>query len=137
MPVIKPVYTAVSTTPVASGGTIGTVVTPAATRFFASVAAGDIAGGVTTILAGSFVNDDNDPVTVLPTLSTNEYFNVYVNGVLQQSSLSTVTPASLVLDTTDISVGVPVILEVASFANVTSTITTQPTISTPVITINT
>lgn len=135
MPVIKPVFTATSTTPVATGGTIDTVVTPATTRFFAAVAAGDIGAAVTTILAASFVDDADAPVAALPTLTTNEYFNVYINGVLQQSSLSTVTPASLVLDTVDIGVGVPVILEVASFANVASAITTQPTISAPVITI--
>lgn len=135
MPVIKPVYTATSTTPVASGGAVGTVVTPATSRYFAAVAAGDIGAVVTTILAASFVDDADAPVVALPTLATSEYFNVYVNGVVQQSSLSTVTPASLVLNTNVISVGVPVILEVASFANVASTITTQPAISTPVITI--
>ncbi|MDF9841467.1 MULTISPECIES: DUF4183 domain-containing protein [unclassified Paenibacillus] len=135
MPLIKPVFTATSTTPVATGGAIGTVVTPAATRFFATVAAGDVGPVVTTITAASFVDDANAPVVDLPTLTSNEYFNVYVNGVLQQKSLSTVSPASLVLDTNAIAVGVPVSLEVASFANVASSITTQPTISTPVITI--
>ncbi|TKH45887.1 hypothetical protein C1I60_05445 [Paenibacillus terrae] len=137
MPVIKPVYTAVATAPVSSGGVVTTTVSPVTTNFFATVTAGDIAGGVTTLLAASFVDDANAPVVALPTLSADDYFNVYVNGVLQQASLSTLTPASLVLATTDISVGVPVTLAVASFGNTASSITTQPTISAPTVTINT
>ncbi|MGE6575733.1 DUF4183 domain-containing protein [Paenibacillus xylanexedens] len=135
MAVIKPVYTATSTTPVASGGAIGTVVTPATTRYFAAVAAGDIGETTITIAATSFVDDADAPVVAFPALTASQTYNVYVNGVMQQSSLSTVTTTSLVLDTVDISVGVPVTLEIASFANTVSTITTQPTISTPVITV--
>lgn len=33
MPIIKPVYTAVATAPVATGGAVTTTVTPAVTRF--------------------------------------------------------------------------------------------------------
>ncbi|MET3207427.1 UNVERIFIED_CONTAM: hypothetical protein ABIC26_000361 [Paenibacillus sp. PvR008] len=137
MPVIKPVYTAVATAPVASGGVVTTTVSPAVTNFFSAVTAGDIAGGVTTLLAASFVDDADAPVVALPVLSAGDYFNVFVNGVLQQATLSTLTPASLVLATTDIAVGVPVTLAVASFDNTVSSITTQPAISAPTITIST
>ncbi|MGE6575734.1 DUF4183 domain-containing protein [Paenibacillus xylanexedens] len=137
MAVIKPVVIATSTTPVASGGAIGTVVTPATTRYFAAVAAGDIGATTITIAATSFVDDADAPVVTFPTLTASQYFNVYVNGMLQQSSLSTISTTSLVLNTVDISVGVPVILEIANFANAVSTITTQSTISTPVVTITT
>ncbi|GJM73458.1 hypothetical protein HMSSN036_56740 [Paenibacillus macerans] len=90
-----------------------------------------------TIPAGSFVDDTDTAVTALPALTGSDFFNVYVNGVIQQQSLSTLTTASLVLATTDISAGVPVQLEVNSFGDVTSTITTQPIISAPTITITT
>ncbi|MBW7474758.1 DUF4183 domain-containing protein [Paenibacillus oenotherae] len=135
MPVIKPVYTAISTAPVATGGVVTTTVNPVVSRFFATITAGMIGATDTTIPAASFIDDAEDPVTTLPALTADDYANVYVNGVLQQSSLSTITTTELVLGATDISVGVPVLLEIASFTNTSSNITTQPTISAPTITI--
>ncbi|RED58561.1 DUF4183 domain-containing protein [Cohnella lupini] len=134
MPVIKPVYTAVSTAPVASGGVIATAVNPVVTRYFAVITAGMITTD-TTIPAASFVDDADGPVVALPDLTADGYFNVYINGVLQQGALSTLTTASLVLDAIDIGVGVPILLEVASFSNTTSSLTTPQTISAPTITI--
>jgi hypothetical protein len=134
MPVIKPVYTAVSTAPVASGGVITTAVNPVVTRYFAVITAGMITTD-TTIPAASFVDDADDPIVALPALTVDDYFNVYVNGVLQQGALSTLTTASLVLDAIDIGEGVPILLEVASFSNTTSSLTTPQTISAPTITI--
>ncbi|EES75238.1 hypothetical protein POTG_00469 [Paenibacillus sp. oral taxon 786 str. D14] len=135
MPVIKPVFTAVASAPVASGGEVTTVVTPTVTRYFATLTADMIGATETTIPAASFVDDADSPITELPELTGTDYFNVYINGVLQQSSLSTLTTASLVLDTVDLIAGVPVQIEVGSFSNVVSTITTPPTISAPTITI--
>ncbi|CAM4475223.1 DUF4183 domain-containing protein [Paenibacillus phoenicis] len=135
MPVIKPVFTAVASAPVASGGEVTTVVTPTVTRYFATLTADMIGATETTIPAASFVDDADAPITELPELTGTDYFNVYINGVLQQSSLSTLTTASLVLDTVDLIAGVPVQIEVGSFSNVVSTITTPPTISAPTITI--
>ncbi|RCX16992.1 uncharacterized protein DUF4183 [Fontibacillus phaseoli] len=135
MPVIKPVFTAVSTAPVATGGVITTAITPDTSRYFVTLTAGMIGATETTIPAASFVDDANGPVAALPTLAASDYFNVYINGVLQQASLSTLTTASLVLDTVDLTAGIPIQLEVASFSTVASNITTQPTISAPTITI--
>ncbi|GAA0137270.1 DUF4183 domain-containing protein [Paenibacillus sp. YSY-4.3] len=138
MPVIKPVFTATASAPVASGGAITTTINPVTTRYFAAITAGMIGATDTTIPADSFTNDDDTPITDLPTITAaNDYFNVYINGVLQQNSLSTLTTASLVLATTDLLVGTPVTLEVASFAGAASDLTTPPTISAPDITINT
>ncbi|MNP53417.1 hypothetical protein D3C76_1478940 [compost metagenome] len=89
----------------------------------------------TTIPAASFLDDADAAVVALPAITAADYINVYINGMLQQGALSTLTTASLVLDTTDIAVGVPIVLEVANFTNTTSTITTPPTISAPTITI--
>jgi hypothetical protein len=135
MPVIKPVYTAVATAPVSTGGVITTAVTPVVSRYVAIITAGMIGATDTTIPAASFTDDAGAPVVALPVVTGDDYINVYVNGFLQQSSLSTLTTADLVLDATDISVGVPVLLEFADFADTTSTITTQPAISAPTVTI--
>lgn len=138
MPVVKAVFTATASAPVATGGTITTTINPVTTRFFATITAGMIGATETTIPAASFTDDDDAPITELPTIAaTNDYFNVYINGVLQQNSLSTLTTASLVIAATDLLIGTPVTIEVASFAGAASDLTTPPTISAPDITINT
>ncbi|PPQ48885.1 hypothetical protein C5G87_09705 [Paenibacillus peoriae] len=135
MPIVKPVFTAVATAPVSTGGAITTTVTPTTTRFFATITAGMIGATVTTIPAASFVDDANAPVVNLPTLTANDTSSYSVNGLVQQSSLFTLSTTSLVIDSTDISVGVPVIIEISNFSGTASTISTQPTISAPTITI--
>ncbi|QYK68757.1 MULTISPECIES: DUF4183 domain-containing protein [Paenibacillus] len=135
MPIVKPVFTAVATAPVSTGGAITTTVTPTTTRFFATITAGMIGATETTIPAASFVDDANAPVVNLPTLTATDTSNYSVNGLVQQSSLFTLSTASLVIDSTDISVGVPVIIEISNFSGTASTISTQPTISAPTITI--
>ncbi|MBQ4900982.1 DUF4183 domain-containing protein [Paenibacillus sp. Marseille-P2973] len=135
MPVIKPVFTAVASAPVSTGGVITTSITPSITRYFATITAAMIGATDTTIAAASFTDDADAAITALPALAASDYFNVYINGVLQQASLSTLSTASLVLDTVDLIEGVPVQLEIGSFTGVTSDITTQPVISAPTITI--
>lgn len=135
MPVIKPVFFATATAPVASGGAITTSVTPVVSRYFATITAGMIGATDTTIPAASFADDTDAPIAALPTVTAADYLNVYINGVLQQSSLSTLTTANLVLATIDLTAGIPVLVEVADFGGTTSAITTQPTISAPTITI--
>lgn len=135
MPVIKAVFTATASAPVASGGVVTTTVNPVVTRYFSAVTAAMIGATETTIPAANFVDDANAAIVALPPIGADEYFNVYVNGVLQQNSLSTLTTASLVLNTIDVLEGTPVILEIGNFTNTSSSITTQPTISAPTITI--
>lgn len=137
MAVIKPVFTATASAPVASGGAVTTTLNPDTTRYFATLTAGMLGATNTTIPAGSFVNDSDTAITALPALTANDYFNVYINGVLQQQSLSTLATDSLVLGATtpDLSAGTPIQLEIVSFANVSSTLSTPPDISAPVITI--
>lgn len=136
MPVIKPVYTAVASAPVATGGVISTSVTPEVTRYFATITADMIGAVSTTMPAASFVDDADAAITAFPALTGTDYSNVYINGVLQQSSIGTLTTAQLVLNTTEVPAGVPILVEISSFADTTSTITTQPTISAPVIIIS-
>lgn len=131
---IKLFVTATASVPVATGGTISTTVDPAVTRFNAFITAGMITTD-TTILAASFLDDNGDPIVALPAPPTDGYYNVFVNGVLQEGGLSTLTTASLVLATTAAVAGTPVVLEVADFSTTSSTITVEPTISAPDITI--
>ncbi|MCD1261494.1 DUF4183 domain-containing protein [Paenibacillus athensensis] len=137
MPVslIKPYITAVASAPVATGGTVETTVSPAVTRFVAVIDAGMIGATDTTIPAASFVDDDGNAITDLPAPPTDGYYNVYVNGMLQEGGLSALTTAELTLATIAIPEGAPVVLEVADFSNTTSAITVEPTISAPIITI--
>ncbi|WMT38930.1 DUF4183 domain-containing protein [Paenibacillus sp. D2_2] len=137
MGVIKPVFTATATAPFASGGEVTTTLNPDTTRYFAALTAAMLGATNTTIPAGSFVDDSDSPIIALPALTANDYFNVYINGVLQQLSLSTLTTDSLVLNATtpDLSEGTPIQLEIVSFSNVTSTLSTPPDISAPIITI--
>lgn len=134
MPVIKPVIVAVSSAPVSTGGVIATTVSPTVARFYAAITAAMIVGGVTTIPAASFLDDADAPVAALPVPATNGYYNVYINGILQQGGLSTLTAVSLALASGDFVEGTPVLLEVGTFGG-DSTLTTQPTISAPTITI--
>ncbi|WP_206917289.1 DUF4183 domain-containing protein [Alicyclobacillus acidoterrestris] len=132
---IKLYVAAVSDAPTATGGTVTTTVSPVVTRFHAPVSADMIGTTDTTIPAASFTDDAGNAVTTLPSPPTDGFFNVYVNGVLQQSGLSTLSTDSLVLATTGITAGTPVVLEVSDFSNTTSEITAEPTISAPTITV--
>jgi len=132
---IKIFITAVASTPVATGGTVETTVSPDVTRYVAVIDAGMIGATDTTIPAASFVDDAGNAITDLPDPPTNGYYNVYANGMLQEAGLSVLTTTDLTLATIDVPEGAPVVLEVADFGSTTSTITVEPTISAPTITV--
>ncbi|MBD0383446.1 DUF4183 domain-containing protein [Paenibacillus sedimenti] len=133
---IKLFVTATASTPVATGGVVTTTVDPNVTRFNATITAGMITTD-TTIPAASFLDDNGDAIANLPAVPTAGYINVYVNGLLQEGGLSTLTTASLVLATTAALAGTPVVLEVVDYSTTSSSITTEPTISAPTITVTT
>lgn len=104
---------------------VSTNLNPEVTSFF-HVTTVDTEGGATlTLDPADFFQDDGTEVTELPELATdNSYFNVYVNGVLQMSELSTYTPGaagigSLVInvpeDDTPILANSPIVLKVVNF----------------------
>lgn len=136
MAVVKPVYTAIATQPVATGGVVTTTITPVVSRLLAFITAGMVSETETTIPAASFVDDAGAPVTTLPTITAEDYFDVYVNGIPQQASLSTLSTENLILDDTTIGTGVPILLMVTNFQSSSSTLSTPPEISTPTITIS-
>lgn len=117
-----------------------TDVVDAASRFQAIVSAAmiDSGAGTTTIPDTSFLNDAGDPVIAggLPLNVPGGYFNVFVNGVLQQGGLSTLGISAHVLATADIYEGTPVVLEFHNYTGTTSTSTSTPnlTVSTTILT---
>ncbi|NEU30290.1 DUF4183 domain-containing protein [bacterium LRH843] len=101
---------------------VDTQITPDVQRFVATVTA-DMITTNTVIPATAFSDDSGTALAAdgLPDIAadTDVYFNVYINGVLQQGELSTLTPAELTIDTVDILVGTPVVLEVVQITGTT------------------
>ncbi|MBY0200446.1 DUF4183 domain-containing protein (plasmid) [Priestia megaterium] len=131
MPIIKPVYTATST--VTGDVTVATTtsLTPAPARFTVFVTAPMVAGGITSIPAASFIDDTGAAITTLPAVTANSYANVYINGVIQPTSVYTLSTTALNIDD-EVSVGAPVIVE---FVTHTATSTSTPTSTLGVTTI--
>ncbi|MFQ6390945.1 DUF4183 domain-containing protein [Priestia aryabhattai] len=131
MPIIKPVYTATST--ITGDVTVATTtsLTPAPARFTVFVTAPMVAGGITSIPAESFIDDTGAAITTLPAVTANSYANVYINGVIQPTSVYTLSTTALNIDD-EVSVGAPVIVE---FVTHTATSTSTPTSTLGVTTI--
>lgn len=87
--------------------------------------------GDLTILASDFVDEAGDPVTTITEVTTdNGYYLLFVNGVLQQDALYTVSDASVVIpdaDTMNIEEESPIILVVTNFAPEADSATTVNT----------
>ncbi|WP_347552962.1 DUF4183 domain-containing protein (plasmid) [Pseudalkalibacillus hwajinpoensis] len=118
---------------VTATSTIETGPTPA--KFF-YVTTGETAAGATlSIDTADFFDDAGAAASNLPVLATsNSYFNVNVNGVLQMEGISTYTPGATTVGSLAIEVpaggdsiptGSPVVLEVINFSPTsTTTVTT-------------
>ena len=85
--------------------------------------------GTLTIPATAFVDDQGDPVTSITLPSTdNGYYLLFINGVLQQEGLYSVTTNNVVVqDADDILENSPIILSVINFAPEADTQTTITT----------
>lgn len=112
-------------------GTTATEVNPTVEKFF-FVTTGDTASGAPlTITADDFVGDDGTVGVTLPALTAdNSYFNLYINGVLQQQDNSAYTAGGtgvgqLVFTNPvvggTIFTGTPVVLQVTNFAPTSTT----------------
>jgi len=111
--------------------TVTTVSTkPVVERLFYTVDSQHIDAGVLTIPANAFVDDQGNTLTGnIPSVSTdNGYYLLFVNGVLQQEDLYTVSDTQVVIQDADrIQLGAPITLIVTNFApeaDSTTTITT-------------
>ncbi|MGE7112596.1 DUF4183 domain-containing protein [Lysinibacillus sp. NPDC047702] len=82
------------------------------TRFFNILATPLAIVDGTTIASTSFLNDNGSPATTFP-IVTNGYYNLYINGVLQEGDSYTVSATELTFNTVTgtISAGTPIIIE--------------------------
>lgn len=99
--------------------TITTVTTePDVKRYFYNFNTDDVDEGVLTIPAGSFVDDQDNPVgTITEITPGNGFYLLFINGVLQQSDLYTVSSTEVVVqDASTIEPGSPIVLVVTNFA---------------------
>lgn len=99
--------------------TVTTVTTePDVKRYFYNFNTDDVDEGVLTIPAGSFVDDQDNPVgTITEITPGNGFYLLFINGVLQQSDLYTVSSTEVVVqDASTIEPGSPIVLVVTNFA---------------------
>ncbi|WMC91407.1 DUF4183 domain-containing protein [Kineothrix sp. MB12-C1] len=104
-------------------------VNPEVEKYFYLLNETDRAGDVLTIPAESFIDDAGDDVTgTLTTVVTdNGYYLLFINGVLQQSSLYTVSGDGsevTVNEAATIPVNAPITLIVTNFAPISDSDTT-------------
>lgn len=72
-----------------------------------------------TLPATLFSNDDGNLITAFNISNPNGYVNLYVNAMMQEGGIYTVTPSSLTLNPTNgnISVGTAIIIESVGFTS--------------------
>ncbi len=102
---------------------------PTAIRYFYTVVASHIVSGTLTIPAASFVDDTNTAISSITTATANDgYYQLYINGQLQEGGLYTVTANNVVVtDATNIDENQIVSLVVNNFAPTTSSVITVNT----------
>lgn len=94
-------------------------VTSTSTRFFNVLAAPLTVADGTTVAATSFLDDSGVAATAFPDV-TNGYYNLYLNGVLQEGGSYTISPTELTFNTVTgtISAGTPLVVEAVELATV-------------------
>ncbi len=117
---------------VSAATTTGTTSNPAVEKYFYNLKEAQRTGGTVTIPFGQFFDDaGNSMTTNLTTVSTdNGYYLLFINGVLQQSSLFTVSAngSQVVLtQASTVPVSAPITLAVNNFAPSSTSTTTIST----------
>ncbi|MFJ5768678.1 DUF4183 domain-containing protein [Psychrobacillus sp. NPDC093180] len=89
------------------------------TRFFNVLAAPLVVTDGTTIPATAFLDDSGTAATAFPVI-TNGYYNLYVNGVLQEGNAYTISATELTFNDVDglITAGTPLVLEAVDLVTV-------------------
>lgn len=102
---------------------------PNVMKYFYTVNPDHIDQGVLTIPADAFVDDNDNPVeTITLATSDNGYYLLFINGVLQEDSLYTVTANSVEVQNADEIIENAVIVLVVT--NFEPDATTQTTVQT-------
>mgnify|MGYP005751526899 FL=1 len=108
-----------------------TTINPTQEKYFYVTTAETAAGSTLTIDTTDFFDDAGAEVTDLPELATdNGYYNLFINGVLQMSNISTYTPGETTVGSLEIDVpvggdpileGTPIVLEVVYYLPTSTT----------------
>lgn len=95
-------------------------VTSTSTRFFNVLETTLAVVDGTTVAATDFLDDSGTAATAFPVV-TNGYYNLYLNGVLQQRDVFTIDATELTLNsiTGNISAGTPLVIEAVELVTVT------------------
>lgn len=107
-------------------------INPELDKYFYLLSEDERTGGTVTIPATEFTDDEGNVMTDnLTVVSTNNgYYLLFINGVLQQSSLYTVSVDGsqvVITDAATIPVGAPITLIVTNFAPISDSETTVTT----------
>lgn len=89
------------------------------TRFFNVLAAPLSVTDGTTVLATAFLDDSGVAATAFPTV-VNGYYNLYLNGVLQEGGTYTISATELTFNgvTATIAAGTPLVVEAVELSTV-------------------
>ncbi len=92
------------------------IVMPTVQRYF-YIANSDIQAPA-SIPASQFTNDDGELAAKFPDLGQNSYSNLYINGMLQEGSLYSISTSVLTINPkgTTIFSGTPIALEIVQFS---------------------
>ncbi len=112
--------------------TTDTDINPAVDKYFYELREDERAGDTITIPATQFSDNDGNIMTgnLTTAAADNGYYLLFINGVLQQSSLYTVSGDGsqvVITDATTVPVGAPIALVVNNFAPVSDSTTTVTT----------
>lgn len=91
---------------------------PTVKRYFYVASANiDLTNG-TTLLSTLFYNDDGSPTTDFMSFSPNGYANLYINAVIQEGGMYTVSTDTLTISPSNSIIyrGTPIILELLTFS---------------------
>ncbi|ACL20248.1 uncharacterized protein DUF4183 [Desulfitobacterium sp. LBE] len=112
--------------------TTDTAINPAVESYFYELSEDQRTGGTVTIPATEFTDDAGNVMTgnLTPVTTDNGYYLLFINGVLQQTSLYTVSGDGsqvVITDADTVPVGAPITLVVTNFAPVSDSDTTVTT----------
>lgn len=91
---------------------------PTVNRYFYIVTSDiDLTNGA-TLPANLFFNDNGNPITEFSIFNPNGYVNLYINGVMQEGGIYTITTTSLTLNPYNSTIyrGTPIIIESLGFS---------------------
>jgi len=99
----------------------GTII-PIVNRYFYIVTADINLTNGAALNANLFWDDNGDQVVAFTIIHPNGYVNLFINGVMQEGGIYTVTPASLTLNANNATIyrGTPIIIESLGFINQTN-----------------